>query len=474
MNYLRVLPGGFWLLLLVNMRYLTSFKYCISISLLLVAVSSPALERQSNADYRARRQALAQKMAGGVAILFAGTEPEGPNATYGFRQDNNFYYLTGSTEPGAALVIVSQVAGHDNTPGRPYSEILFLPAHNRTQEKWTGPKLAADTPNVASITGFERVANLDQMPVELMRVLGSNTASLYVDLPQEDQPSASTDPLQWLRRTNSFPMRTSLHDVKPLLAQLRVVKDKGEVELIRHATDASIAAHMAALQMIKPNLNEHDVDAVMQYQLLKNGCERPAYAPIVGAGVNSTVLHYSANDGPIRAGDVVLMDVAGEYSMYASDITRTAPATGVFTDRQREIYNIVLGAQRAVMAAFKGDKSTLGGRGSDSLNKVAFDYINSHGKDLHGQPLGQYFIHGIGHYVGLEVHDPGDTSAPIPRGAVFTVEPGIYIPEEQLGIRIEDIVLVNSQGNLVNLTAALPHTAEEIEAAMAGTYKAKQ
>jgi len=160
--------------------------------------------------------------------------------------------------------------------------------------------------------------------------------------------------------------------------------------------------------------------------------------------------------------------------MYASDITRTAPATGVFSDRQREIYNIVLGAQRAVMAAFKGDKSTLGGRGSDSLNKVAFDYINSHGKDLHGQPLGQYFIHGIGHYVGLEVHDPGDTSAPIPRGAVFTVEPGIYIPEEQLGIRIEDIVLVNSQGNLVNLTAALPHTAEEIESAMAGTYKAKQ
>jgi len=280
--------------------------------------------------------------------------------------------------------------------------------------------------------------------------------------------------LLWLRRTNTFPMRTSTHDIKPLLAQLRTVKDQGEVEFIRHATDASIASHMAALRMIKPGLNEHDVSAVMQYQYLKNGCERPAYAPIVGAGYNSTVLHYSADDAPIKAGDVIVMDVAGEYSMYASDITRTAPATGKFTDRQREIYNIVWGAQQAVMSSFRAGKSTLTGRNSESLYKVAYEYINSHGKDLHGQPLGQYFIHGIGHYVGLEVHDPGDNTAPIPRGAVFTVEPGIYIPEEKLGVRIEDIVWVNHDGNLVNFTATLPHAAEEIEAAMAGTFKSKQ
>ncbi len=264
-----------------------------------------------------------------------------------------------------------------------------------------------------------------------------------------------------------------MHDVKPLLAQLRVVKDAGEVELIRKATNASMAAHLAALQMIKPGLNEHDVDAVMQYQFLKNGCERPAYAPIVGAGANSTVLHYSADDSPIRSGDVVVMDVAGEYSMYASDITRTAPASGKFTARQREIYDIVLGAQKAVIASFRQGKSTLTGRGSDSLYKVAYDYINSHGKDLHGQPLGHYFIHGVSHYVGLDVHDAGDGGAPIPRGAVFTVEPGIYIPEEKIGIRIEDIVWINAEGTLVNLTATLPHTADEIEAAMAGSHKPK-
>jgi Xaa-Pro aminopeptidase len=453
----------------------TYLKYLLII-LALGTLSSNGVgrDRQSNADYRARRVALSQKLNGGVAVLFAGTEAEGPNATYGFRQDNNFYYLTGWDEPGAALVIAAPVTGHDSTPGRQYSEILFLPMHNPTQEKWTGPKLGADNPQAPAITGSERVVNLDQMPAELARILTGGTAAVYAELTQDGEVSSSAYALDWLRRTNTFPMRTSMHDVKPLMAQLRVVKDQGEIDRIRHATDASMAAHMAALEMIKPGMNEHDVAARMQYEFLKRGCNRPAYAPIVGTGVNSTVLHYSANDAPIKAGEVVVMDVAGEYAMYASDITRTAPANGKFTDRQREIYNIVLGAQQAVMAAFHGGKSKLTGRGSDSLSQVALDYINSHGKDLHGQPLGQYFIHGVGHYVGLEVHDPGDSTAPIPKGAVFTVEPGIYIPEEKLGVRIEDIVWYSPDGKLVNFTGSLPHTAEEIEAAMAGKFAPKQ
>jgi Xaa-Pro aminopeptidase len=265
-------------------------------------------------------------------------------------------------------------------------------------------------------------------------------------------------------------LRVQISDVKPSLAQLRVIKDAGEVERIRHATNASVAAHFAALSMIKPGLNEHDVAARMQYEFMKDGCERPAYSPIVGSGFNSTVLHYSADDGPIKDGDVVVMDVAGEYAMYASDITRTAPANGKFTPRQREIYNVVLGAQQAVMNAFKSGQYSLTGK-DDSLYKIAYDYINTHGKDLHGQPLGQYFIHGLGHYVGLEVHDPGDTKAKLGPGMVFTVEPGIYIPEERIGVRIEDTVWVDPHGNLVNLSGALPHTADEVEAAMAGTYK---
>ena len=218
------------------------------------------------------------------------------------------------------------------------------------------------------------------------------------------------------------------------------------------------------MQAMRPGLFEYQVAALMQYKFQDLGCERPAYAPIVGSGIYSTVLHYSDNSHEIHDGDVVVMDVAGEYAMYASDITRTLPANGHFTSRQREIYNVVLGAQQAAFKAVVAGKSTLTNHEDNSLYQVAYHYINTHGKDLHGEPLGKYFIHGLGHRVGLEVHDVG--SGPVDKGDVFTVEPGIYIPEEKIGVRIEDIVMLDESGKLVNLTADLPHTAEEVEAAM--------
>lgn len=238
------------------------------------------------------------------------------------------------------------------------------------------------------------------------------------------------------------------------------------MDLIRKAADASIAAHFAAMRLVKPGVTEREVSALMQYEWGKRGCERPAYAPIVGSGFNSTVLHYSDDSGTMQAGDVVVIDAAGEYSLYAADITRTLPISGKFTARQREIYDIVLGAQHAAMAAFQSGKSTLTRGGESSLYNVAYDYINSHGKDLHGQPLGQYFIHGLSHYIGLNVHDPGDYSVPLGPGAAFTIEPGIYIPEEKLGVRIEDDFYVDSNGKLIDLTAALPSSADEVEKAM--------
>ena len=253
-----------------------------------------------------------------------------------------------------------------------------------------------------------------------------------------------------------------------MLASLRTYKDAGEIERIRHATDASIAAHLAAMHTVKPGITEREISALMQYEWGKRGCERPAYAPIVGSGFYSTVLHYSADSGTMQSGDLVVIDAAGEYSMYASDITRTLPVSGKFTARQREIYDIVLGAQQAAAAAFRSGKSRLRRDRPDSLHDVAYNYINTHGKDLHGEPLGKYFIHGLGHYVGLNVHDPNDYDVPLGPGAVFTLEPGIYIPEEKLGVRIEDILYVDQDGKLINLTGNLPHTADEVEHAMAG------
>jgi Xaa-Pro aminopeptidase len=213
-------------------------------------------------------------------------------------------------------------------------------------------------------------------------------------------------------------------------------------------------------------MTEREISALLQYEWGKRGCERPAYAPIVGSGLNSTVLHYSDDAGTVQSDDLVLIDAAGEYSLYASDITRTMPATGKFTPRQREIYEVVLGAQKAAMAAFQSGKSHLQRNQPDSIHQVAYDYINTHGKDSHGEPLGKYFIHGLGHYVGLNVHDPGDYSVPLGPGMIFTIEPGIYIPEEKIGVRIEDMYYVDKDGKLIRLTESLPQTPDEIERIM--------
>jgi Xaa-Pro aminopeptidase len=432
-----------------------------------LSLNAPALERQPSSDYHARREKLAAKLDGGMAILFATPEAEGPNAIYGYRPDDNFFYLTGWQQPGAALLVATAREATNDNPARPYTEILFLPKRNYSQEKWTGAKLGPDDPKDRQITGFERVEPLDNLRDELVKLVPART-KIYTDVPAPEEESNSKEALHWLQTANSFPVGTSYEDVRPVLGSLRTVKDTRELDLIRKAVNASIAAQLAAIRAIKPGMTEREISALLQYEWGKRGCERPAYSPIVGSGLNSTVLHYSEDSGTIQSGDLVLMDAAGEYSLYASDITRTVPASGKFTPRQREIYDVVLGAQKAAMAAFQSGKSHLQRNQPDSIHDIAFNYINTHGKDLHGEPLGKYFFHGLGHYVGLNVHDPGDYSVPLGPGMVFTIEPGIYIPEEKIGVRIEDMFYVDKDGKLIQLTESLAQSADEIEKLMSG------
>jgi len=201
------------------------------------------------------------------------------------------------------------------------------------------------------------------------------------------------------------------------------------------------------------------------------GSEAEGYARIVGAGPNSTALHYDQLSRKIADGDMVVIDVGAQFSGYSADITRTIPANGKFTPRQREIYDIVLGAQNAVFAALKPGMNFCKS-GGDSLYKISFEYINSHGKDLHGKKLGQYYIHGLGHNIGLDVHDPGESCKPLSAGMVVTVEPGIYIPEENLGVRIEDDVLITPTG-FEFLSQRLPRDPAEIEKIMAEGARAR-
>src|SRR5437762_3500853 len=209
-----------------------------------------AFERQPNADYRARREHLASKLNGGVAVVFAGTEGEGQNNLHGFRQDDDFYYLTGWREPGAGL-IVAPAEGQ-----RPYTEILFLPAHNVSQERWTGPKLGPESPDAKSITGFDRVEVLDHLRDELVRILPSPAAMVYTDITTHGTTS-STTPIAWLQRANAFPNYAAMKPSADAIAPLRLIKDAGEIALLRHATDATLEAHRAAMRAARPGMSEN-------------------------------------------------------------------------------------------------------------------------------------------------------------------------------------------------------------------------
>jgi Xaa-Pro aminopeptidase len=239
---------------------------------------------------------------------------------------------------------------------------------------------------------------------------------------------------------------------------MRMHKSPEELALIQRSIDATLEAHRAAWKRAAPGLYEYQVAATMTAVYFDEGCERSAYAPIVGSGPNSTVLHYSRNSRRMDRGELLLMDVGAECAGYAADITRTIPVGARFSKRQREIYEIVLGAQNAVIAAIKP------GLPLGDLSKIAREYINTHGKDLHGEALGKYFTHGVSHHVGLDVHDATDFRQPLAEGNVITVEPGIYIPEENIGIRIEDMVLVTKDGAKL-MSGALPRDPGEIEKA---------
>jgi Xaa-Pro aminopeptidase len=442
------------------MKLIRPFLVALLVSAVLVPLAH-SLEKQPAGAYHARREALAARLQGGVAVLFAAPEPILDFMPY--RQDSDFYYLTGWNQPGAALMVVGASGS-----SQAYKEFLFLPTRNLRTELYTGVKMDAATTNVVEATGVDAVEPMTELPVELNKLVAGNRrliANLWTQT--DSQPAKAL--VSFNATTLGLGVPLAANDVTRLTTPLREVKDEGEIELLKKASAASVAAQRAMMRAEKPGVTERALAGKMYQVWLEQGCERPSYAPIMGSGVNSTTLHYSENTGTVEDGDVVLVDAACEYSMYASDITRTMPANGHFTARQREIYNVVLGAQQAAIDAFVAGKSTINDRDRkdpNSLDTVAYNYINTHSKDLHGQPLGKYWLHGLGHMIGIDVHDPADYPAVLKPGMVFTIEPGVYIPEEKIGVRIECDFLVGPDGKLIDLDATLAHTADEVEAAM--------
>jgi Xaa-Pro aminopeptidase len=258
-------------------------------------------------------------------------------------------------------------------------------------------------------------------------------------------------------------------DTRLPIYAMRQIKSPGEIAFLKQAIELSLDAQLEAMKMMRPGLYEYQIAAKMVEVHAMGGSEAEGYAAIVGAGPNSTALHYDKLSRKIENGDIVVLDVGAQFSGYSADITRTLPANGKFMPRQREIYDIVLGAQNAALAALKPGMDMCK-KGDKSVYRISYDYINSHGKDLRGKSLGPYYIHGLGHHIGLDVHDPGDSCKPFEPGMVITMEPGIYIPDENLGVRIEDDVLITETGYKF-LSERLPRKPEEIEKIMADAAK---
>jgi Xaa-Pro aminopeptidase len=425
-------------------------------------------QREPNSVYAQRRAKLASNIDGPIVLLgYTGKEEEAQ--TYIFAQEENFYYLTGHNEEDAALILLppeGSKARKDDWQGP--REIFFLPPKDPRKEKWNGLRMAPGDPGIESRTGFTLIKATPELRATVER-LAKIYPNFYTILPYQKELGGyphERETFDWLKLAAP---EVTARDIRNNISDLRQVKSPTELTLLRQAIDLSDDAQLEAMKMMRLGVWEYQIAAKMVETHAIGGSEAEAYAPIVGAGPNSTALHYDKLSRRMEDGDIVVLDVGAQFSGYAADITRTLPANGKFTPRQREIYEIVLGAQEAAMKALKPGMDMCR-KGDKSVYKIAYDYINSHGKDQHGKSLGQYFIHGLGHNIGLNVHDPGDTCKPFLPGMVVTVEPGIYIPEENLGVRIEDDVLITENGYEL-LSRMLPRDPDEIEKIMAAAAK---
>jgi Xaa-Pro aminopeptidase len=423
--------------------------------------SADARVREPNESYGERRARLVAQVDGPV-VLFGYTGREQRSPSYVFQQEENFYYLTGHNEPGAAVVIVPAPPEGKALDGP--REMLFLPPRDATRERWDGARIAPEDTDVSVRTGFATVLPFTQLQAELERL--AKVFSVFHTLTPAPNVAGYPHEATWLDWLKQTLPGAEFRNVAPQVGALRQVKMPSELALLERAIELSMDAHLEAMRMMRPGLYEYEVAARMEYVYRRAGCEASGYAPIVASGPNSTVLHYNDLSRQIADGDIVKIDVGAMCEGYVADITRTMPANGKLTPRQREIYDAVFAAQEAVFKVLKPGM-TLARSGQNSLFQVALNAMNNHpARDRQGRTLGRYFIHGLGHHVGLHVHDAGDPSRPLEPGMVVTIEPGIYIPEENIGVRIEDIVLITEDGYKL-LTARLPRSADAVERLMA-------
>src|SRR2546421_3595411 len=393
-----------------------------------------------------RRRMLAARIGRGVALIPAAHERDIEHAyaqDNDFRQANTFFYLTQLETQDAWLLIV---AGGDAA-----GTVLFLSPRNPSQERWTGLRLGPDSTAVR-LSGISRVLPTDSLDRMLSTALFRAAGPVYAPLDVTTRDETRL-------REFVFGGR-DVRNLRPLVDSMRLVKDADEIARMRKAVDISAAGHVAAMQAARPGMWEYEIEAVVEAAFRRHGADRLGYPSIVGSGPNSTTLHYDVSRRQTRDGDLVVVDAGAEWGQYTADVTRTFPVNGKFTPRQKTIYDLVLATQ---LAAFD---STRPGATMAQLNRVARDYMRAHSGTLCGdQTCDAYFMHGLSHWLGMDVHDVGDYSTPLKPGVALTIEPEVYLTQENLGVRIEDDVLVTATGGEW-LSAKAPRTTAEIERLM--------
>ena len=442
-----------------------------------------------NAHALRRKRLLALMEPGSVAVL--PTAPEvarNSDSDYPYRHDSHFYYLTGFSEPEAVLVMVA-ARGED-----PALAILFCREKNPEREIWDGYRHGPEAARAAF--GFDTAHPVASLDTEMARLL-ANAPSLYLPsgrgahlLQLETRVKGWLDAVRGQSRSGVTAPET-LRNVLPLIDEMRLIKDGEEQATMLRAATISGQAHARAMRTSRPGMHEYEIEAELLHEFRRNGAQAPAYNSIVASGANACVLHYSANDALVKDGDLVLIDAGCELDGYASDITRTYPVNGRFSAPQRELYQLVLDAQEAALQAIRP------GQPYQSVHDAAvrvlvqgmLDFgLLDQGKyasldeAIASKSYTQFYMHGTGHWLGMDVHDvglyrdvqaTGKPSRPLEPGMVLTVEPGIYVrpaegvPEQywNIGIRIEDDVLVTASGHTI-LSAAAPKTIAEIEQLM--------
>ncbi len=414
------------------------------------------------------REKFRQQMApGSAALLFANKPvPVNADASYPYAQDTNFYYLTGIDQSDCALLLFP------DSPKDTLKEVLFIQRTSEHLQQWEGWKYSPEEAKEAS--GIEHIKYADELEPSFRHLI-SHFGTLYLDLNEHDRNALylQTAAHSWAQRMQrEFPAHV-LARANPILGRMRLCKEPEELVQLKHAIAITRDAYARVLGFVRPGVTEYEIEAEIQHAFLRQRASGPAYGTIIASGKNSCVLHYILNSQPVQKDDVVLMDFGARYGLYNADLTRTIPASGKFTPRQKLVYNAVLRVHKAATKMLRSGQKIedywekVGDLVTEELLQLELltqEEVNNGTKEKPAYK--KYFMHGIGHPLGLDVHDVGNHRyGHFEAGWVMTVEPGIYIPEEDLGIRIENNVLITANGP-ENLMTDFPIEVEEIEEAM--------